>query len=104
MAELAKCRVTVVKIAINQDLVDKYLDVGDDYGPCTLFEVGQEFVIEQPFQAPEDFCAWAWADIRAAILSIATGADKPWMKRRRMDIAGCSDWFRPVYFRVEAID
>ena len=101
MAELKKVKVTVLKIAINQDLVDQYLDVGPDYGPCNRFQVGQEFVVEQPFEMPEGFCAWAWADIRHTILSVAAGADKPWLKQRNTDIVGCSDYYRPVYFRVE---
>ena len=102
--ELARVKVTVLKITVNQDLVDEYLDAGEGYGPCNCFHVGQEFAIEQSFEAPEGFCAWAWGDIRKEILSIATGADKPWMKRRGADIVACSDWFRPVYFLLERID
>jgi len=26
------------------------------------------------------------------------------MKKRNTDIVGCTDWYRPVYFRVEQID
>lgn len=103
-SELSKCKITVLKMTVNQDLVDEYLVTGDDYGACTCFEVGQEFVVEHPFQMPKGFCAWAWADLRKEILGIATGADKPWLKQRGTDIAGCTDWFRPVYFKIERID
>jgi uncharacterized repeat protein (TIGR04076 family) len=36
--------------------------------------------------------------------SIATGVDKPWLKKRNTDIVGCSDWYRPVNFRIEQTD
>ena len=98
-----KCKITVLKVTINQDLVEEYLDVGDDYGACTRFQVGQEFVVEHPFQAPDDFCLWAWADIRKEILALSVGADKPWLKQRGVEIVGCTDWYRPVYFKIEAI-
>ena len=103
-SELSKCRITVVKITVNQDLVDDYLDVSDEFVPCEVFQFGQEFIVEQTFKMPEGFCPWAWADLRGAILSVATGADKPWMKQRGADIAGCTDWFRPVYFLIERTD
>jgi uncharacterized repeat protein (TIGR04076 family) len=103
-AELSKCKITVLKVTVNQDLVDEYLDVEGEFVPCERFKAGQEFVIEQPFGMPEDFCPWAWADIRKEILSIATGADRPWIKQRGTEIAGCTDWFRPVYFKIERID
>jgi uncharacterized repeat protein (TIGR04076 family) len=101
---LSKCRITVLKATINQDLVDEYLITEGDYGPCTHFEVGQEFVVEQGFQMPEGFCPWAWADMRKEILSLSTGSDKPWITQRGTDIVGCTDWFRPVYFKIERIE
>jgi uncharacterized repeat protein (TIGR04076 family) len=98
------CKITVLKITINQDLVDEYLDVGEGYGPCNRFQVGQEFLVEQPFEPPEGFCPWAWADLHNDILSIATGSDKPWLKERGIEIAGCTDWYRPVYFKIEKVN
>jgi len=102
-SQLSKCKITVLKMTVNQDLADEYLDVEGEFGPCERFQAGQEFIIEQPFGMPEDFCPWAWADIRKEILSIATGADKPWMKQPGTEIAGCTDWFRPVYFKIERV-
>jgi uncharacterized repeat protein (TIGR04076 family) len=101
---LFTCKVTVLKVTINQDLVDQYLDAGDNYGPCDRFQVGQTFVVDQSFDIPADFCPWAWADIRKEILNVATGASKPWIKQPGTEIAGCTDWFRPVYFKIERVD
>ena len=61
-------------------------------------QVGQEFVIDHPFVMPENFCPWAWADIRKDILTVAAGGDLPWMKQRGLLISGCTDWIRPVIF------
>lgn len=101
--ELYNCRITVVKRMLNQDLAEQYLDVEDEIVLCEQFGDGQEFVVEQPYQVPEGFCPWAWADIRSDIMIITTGGDPPWMKQRGTLITGCTDWFRPVIFKVERV-
>jgi len=102
--ETHKCKITVLKRMVNQDSADEYLDVTGDFGACERFSDGQEIVVEHPFRMPEDFCPWAWADIRGDIMTIATGGDLPWIKRRNTAITGCTDWFRPVIFKVEQIE
>ncbi len=105
--EMPKCKITVLKRTYNQDLVDGYLE--EKYrptGPCECFKDDQEFIID-PSSVPEDFyacCAWAWADIRQDILTIAQGADIFGFKQLGTTITGCSDWFRPVYFKIERIE
>jgi uncharacterized repeat protein (TIGR04076 family) len=76
--EMPKCKITVLKRTINQDLIDEYLD--DEYqgiGLCDCFRDGQEIVIEDYSVVPEGFCASAWADIRKDILAVAMGAICP---------------------------
>ena len=102
---MPKCRITVLKRTINQDLIDEYLD--DEYksiGPCEVFRDGQEFVIDDYSLVPEGFCASAWADIRKDILTVAMGANTPGMRQPGTVITSCTDWFRPVIFKVEKID
>ena len=105
--DMPRCKITVLKRTINQDLIDEYLDdTCEDIGPCDRFQDGQEFVID-PSVVPEDFCvccAWAWADIRKDILTVAYGGDMVGMKQPGTVIAGCTDWFRPVIFKVERIE
>lgn len=107
-SEMPRCRITVLKRTLNQGLIDEYLDdASKNIGPCECFRDGQEFIIEsyaELSQAPEGFCAWAWADIRKDILTVAYGGDVPGMKRRGTTITGCTDWFRPVIFRVERVE
>jgi len=72
--EMPKCKITVLKRTINQDLIDEYLD--DEYkgiGLCDSFKDGQESVIEDYSVVPDGFCASAWADIRKNILTVDGG-------------------------------
>lgn len=100
--EMPKCKITVLKRTINQDLIDEYLD--DAYtgiGVCDCFTDGQEIVIDDYSGVPEGFCASAWADIRKDMLAVAMGANMPGIRQPGTIIAGCLDWFRPVIFKIE---
>ena len=99
------CKITVLKRMVNQDLAKEYLDEKyTNIGPCELLQDGQEFVVRDHSGVPEGMCPSAWADIRKDILAVATGADMPGINRRGTVIAGCTDWFRPVIFKVERIE
>jgi len=103
---MSKCKITVVKRTLQQDLIDENLS--DEYkekglGPCSLFEDGQEFILEDFPGMPEGFCHWAWADIQRDVVSIFFGSDYPWAKPGTA-ITCCTDGFRPVIFKVERID
>jgi len=102
--ELPQCRITVLKRPLNQDLAEEYLDVEEEFIACERFNDGEEFIVEQAFQMPEGFCPWAWADIRGDIMTVFAGGNLPWMKQRGTVITGCTDWFRPVIFKVERIE
>ena len=105
MVELSKCKITILKRTLNNDLIEKYLiDKYKNIEPCERFQEGQEFIIN-PTSAtvPKNFCDWAWADIRKDIMIIASGGNLKWFKSPNMTIVGCTDWFRPVYFKIERI-
>ncbi len=101
--DMPKCKITVLKRMVHLDLADEYLDSEGEFGACEQFKDGQEIVVEHPFSMPEGFCPWAWADIRKDILLVASGGNLPWQKQRGTVIAGCTDWFRPVIFKVERL-
>ena len=108
-SEISKCKITVVKRTINQDLIDEFIDekYRDHIKPCEIFKDNQEFLLEEEnafSQPPADFCASAWADIRKDIFTIAFGANIPGIKYPGTVITGCTDWFRPVIFKVERIE
>jgi len=107
-AEIHKCRLTVLKRTIDRDLIEEYLDDAyQDLAPCEALRDGQEFVLEgfeDVVAVPEGFCEWAWADIRDDILAVATGGSYPRLKQPGMIITSCSDWFRPVIFKIERME
>jgi uncharacterized repeat protein (TIGR04076 family) len=107
-SETLKCKITVIKRTLNQDLIDEYLeDAYRNIGPCDRFQDSQEFIIQGETalaQPPKNFCAWAWADIRKDILTIAVGGDMPGLKQGGTVISGCTDWFRPVIFKIERLN
>jgi len=90
-----KCKILVIKKVIFQDLYKKYS--GKEGKICSVFEEGQEFVVTSPYRPPENFCAWAWADIRPSIHSVYFGGAKS-------SVVCCTDGYRPVVFNVERIE
>ena len=104
---MPKVKITVVKLALHQDLVDNYINkerYPEGFGVCALWTEGQEFVIEGFPEMPKDFpCDWAWADIQRDVAMVLFGANLPWMAGEGKALTCCSDGFRPVSFLVERI-
>ncbi|MFW9778160.1 MAG: TIGR04076 family protein [Candidatus Heimdallarchaeota archaeon] len=101
------CKITVIKRTTNPEIVKTYLkEEMQTTQACSRFEDSQEFLVpkESRYRPPEGFCEWAWADIRHDLLMLAYGGSIPHMKDENSNIVGCTDWFRPVYFKIERID
>ncbi|MFC2137709.1 TIGR04076 family protein, partial [Bacteroidota bacterium] len=88
------CKITVLKKTINEDWNKEYRNF--EGVKCNAFEVGQEFIVESPWSAPEGFCHWAWADIRSFIHLVNEGKFGTF-------VSCCTDGFRPVFFKIERI-
>jgi uncharacterized repeat protein (TIGR04076 family) len=101
---MSKCRITVLKRTLDRDLAIEYMENGADLVPCERLADGQEFVLDHPFEMPAEFCPWAWAGIRNDILTMASGGNLSWIKSPGVAIAGCTDWMRPVIFKIERIE
>ena len=101
-------KITVIKRTVNHDIIEKYVkeEYQTNFTPCGRFQDGQEFLVkpENRFRPPDGFCEWAWADIRHDILSLVYGRNVPHMKNENANIVGCTDWWRPVYFKIEKIE
>ena len=102
---MSKCKITVVRRTLNQDLIDEYLsDTRENFGRCQAYKDGQEFVIESFPLKPEGFCDWAWADIHRDVVAVMFGGSYPWIKPSGTAITCCTDGLRPVIFKVERIE
>ena len=87
-----KCKITVIRKSFNKDLYEKY-----PYGKacaCDRFKIGQEFITENVWDPPANFCTWAWSEFRFMIHSIHAGNPGPM-------ICSCTDGLRPVLFKFE---
>jgi uncharacterized repeat protein (TIGR04076 family) len=102
---MSKCRITVVKRTLNQDLIDQHVSKErPDFAQCQVYEDGQEFLIEDFPLKPDGFCDWAWADIHRDVVTVMFGGSYPWIEQPGTAITCCTDGLRPVIFRVEAIE
>ena len=103
---MAKVKITVVKKAHHQDLMDEYLaqDAKDrGFGLCTAFELGEEIMVDG-MAYPEGFCHWAWANIQRDVMMVLFGQGFPWVGPEETAISCCTDGFRPVTFKIERIE
>ncbi len=105
-----KVKITVVKCMANPDLVNEYMGEAVKAKrlaepKCSVLREGQVFLLSDPSEVPDGFCAWAWSDIHREILAISAGGDLgPWLKQPGLAIACCTDAFRPVAFKIERGD
>jgi uncharacterized repeat protein (TIGR04076 family) len=101
---MTKLKITVLKRMHNPELVNQYLKdkVQKDFGLCDVFKEGQEFILNEPFSMPADFCRWAWNDIQQSLTGLTSGdyTDTVY-KDQNIVIAGCTDGLRPVIFKIE---
>lgn len=91
-------KITVVKKTLNEDLIKKYSDNSNIWDICQHFQKGQEFIASKtsPWQMPDGFCGWAWADIQKLVYGMSRGGPASF-------VTCCTDGFRPVFFRLERI-
>ena len=91
-------RITVVKKTFNEEFIEECAANPDNWSECTHFQVGDVFLtdIERPWDQPEGFCGWAWADIQRTVYGMARGAQDVFL-------TCCTDGYRPVIFKLEKI-
>ena len=91
-------KITVLRRLFHQDIVDQYAAHPERWAPCSHFEDGDEFVTskETPWEMPEGFCGWAWADIQKLVYGMARGGQDVF-------VTCCTDGYRPVIFKLERL-
>lgn len=108
MAVKHKCKITVLRKELYQDLQEQYL-ADPNSGKCPFFEEGQEFIVEGDdfFRMLNGkFCSEAWDCISRYVYSALQGGSimRGWTNDEKMMIACCNDGTRPVIFKLERID
>ena len=102
-AEMKKCRITVMKVACYDDLIEKYENPIEH--ACDMKE-GQVF-IANGWKRPEGLCLSAWESMSPFVMTLAHGGGNfynGWMKHPQTAMISCNDGFRPVSFYLEALD
>lgn len=95
-------KITVLKKTYFRDLIDEYAVSAEAYAPCEIFEEGQTFITDG--ERPEQFCDWAWENIRREMNNAEQGQRLPWVNAPGTFIACCTDGFRPVVFKIEKLN
>ena len=100
---MTKVRITVMRKACYEDLMEKYENPMED--ACAM-EEGRVFIAND-WQRPEGLCESAWETMSPFVMGLAHGAEdfyEGWMKNPRSAMLSCNDGFRPVSFLLEALD
>jgi uncharacterized repeat protein (TIGR04076 family) len=103
---MKKCKITVLKRSLHEDLAKEYCK--SSAGLCPCFKEGDTFIAG--FEQPQNFCGWAWNDIYRFVSVLMSGGNyskgvfEDWMKKENEMIACCTDAIRPVIFKIELIE
>jgi uncharacterized repeat protein (TIGR04076 family) len=100
---MKKCKITVMKMARYDDLIEKYENPIEH--ACDM-ALGQTFVSVDA-QKPDGMCESAWQSMEYFVRTLAEGGGNffdGWMKNEKSAMISCNDGFRPVSFLIEAIE
>ena len=100
---MKKVKITVMRMAQYDDLIEKYENPIEHACTMTLDKV----FVANGWQKPEGFCDSAWDSISAFVMALAHGAEDfydGWMKNKKSAMISCNDGFRPVSFLLETMD
>lgn len=100
---MKKVKITVMRIACYQDLINQYENPIEH--ACEM-KVGQVF-IANGYQKPNGFCDSAWESIAPFVKELANGGGNfydGWMKNEKSAMISCNDGFRPVSFLLETLE
>lgn len=100
---MKKVKITAVRKAHYQDLIDKYENPIQH--ACDVSE-GQIW-IANGWQQPSGMCTSAWESISPFVMALAHGGENfynGWMKNPKSAMISCNDGFRPVSFLIETLE
>ena len=94
---MTKCRITVIKTPLFEDLRDEYMS--PDFGLCPEMKEGDVYTTGGKFgnSMPEGFCEYAWQAVQNIACTLAGGGK---VFGRTNNIACCNDGIRPVVLKL----
>ena len=97
---MKKCRITVLRTLLIEDLRDEYMS--PDFGLCPVMKEGDVFTTGGMFgnSKPEGFCEYAWQAVQIIASTLAGGGK---VFGEDYNIACCNDGIRPVILKLEAV-
>ena len=104
MFEAWKVKVTVMKTFSPEDVFghELHLPSGQKISKCSLFNEGDEFIIDSVMQQPEGFCGWAWRDLYKDIAVLFFGGN--FAMGPGIQYTSCTDGKKPVCFKLERLE
>ena len=100
---MKKIKITVMKMARYDDLIEKYENPIEH--ACDM-QLGQVWYAADG-EKPENFCDSAWESVAYFVKELAHGGGNfydGWMKNPQSAMISCNDGFRPVSFLVEVVE
>ena len=100
---MKKCKITVMKKARYDDLIEKYENPIKH--ACDIKE-GQVF-IANGWEKPKGLCQSAWESMSPFVMALSHGGKNfydGWMKNEKSAMISCNDGCRPVSFLIETLD
>ena len=100
---MRKIKITVMKMAKYDDLIEKFENPIEHTCDVAL---GQEW-ISQNGEKPLGLCESAWESMAPFVAELARGGGNfydGWMKNPHSAMVSCNDGFRPVSFLVEVVE
>ena len=95
-------KITVMKRAIHEDLIEKYENPIEHTCDMTLGDI----YYSKNGEKPKGFCSSAWESVGPFVKRLEAGEEDffdGWMKNKKSAMISCNDGFRPVSFYIEKI-
>ena len=104
MAKRNKVKIVVLGRVTPEEIFKEYPVKGKPVEVCTVYEDGQEFIVEESGKMPEGFCHWAWGHIKSGVTLLSYGGSYPWNVEPNVSVECCTDGLRPVVYKMERIE
>ena len=102
---MTKVKISVIKKFSPKDIIGKEFIKSDGRPiPSCYLEVGDEFIVDETGNMPEDFCHHAWYGLYKNVDILKYGGDFSDWTGKDTIYSACPDGIRPVIFKLDRIN